>query len=224
MSDRTTVDWFRKPGRLGQDDPGTLNACFNALDRHVIRGRADEVAATLAGRDWTYAELLSEVGAFGGALCAFGVGVDDTVVVGRLPPFEEVVASLAVARLGAVRWYADRAVHDLAVVAEAARPRVVVVATMIGVDLEVDLVETPVITVDESGELSWDTVRRAGQSDPAACADVRADAALAILDGRPIGVLDMIGTAGVTTPAPRGASLIDVGGVALWSFEPEPTA
>ena len=39
------VTWFRAPDG---DDPGTLNACYNALDIHVIRGRADEVGTWLA--------------------------------------------------------------------------------------------------------------------------------------------------------------------------------
>ena len=37
MSTSTTIDWFRKPADSPAD--GTLNACYNALDRHVIRGR-----------------------------------------------------------------------------------------------------------------------------------------------------------------------------------------
>ena len=36
------VNWFRPPA---DGDPGTLNACYEALDIHVIRGRADDVAA-----------------------------------------------------------------------------------------------------------------------------------------------------------------------------------
>ena len=40
------VTWFRPPGG---DDPGTLNACYNALDIHVIRGRADDDAVSLDG-------------------------------------------------------------------------------------------------------------------------------------------------------------------------------
>ena len=47
------VDWFRKPERVLDDSTppfyrwfpdGTLNTCFNALDRHVIRGAADRPA------------------------------------------------------------------------------------------------------------------------------------------------------------------------------------
>ena len=47
------IDWFRKPGQvLDASNPpfyrwfpdGTLNTCFNALDRHVVDGRAEQAA------------------------------------------------------------------------------------------------------------------------------------------------------------------------------------
>ena len=34
------IDWIHH----SDDGSGTLNLCFNALDRHVVRGRADEPA------------------------------------------------------------------------------------------------------------------------------------------------------------------------------------
>jgi hypothetical protein len=40
------VNWFRAPS---DGDPGTLNACYNALDVHVIRGRAEDTALTIDG-------------------------------------------------------------------------------------------------------------------------------------------------------------------------------
>ena len=40
MTSRTTgVTWFRAPS---DDHPGILNACYNALDIHVVRGHADD--------------------------------------------------------------------------------------------------------------------------------------------------------------------------------------
>ena len=47
------VDWIRKPSRVLDDDhppfyrwfpDATLNTCFNALDRHVVRGHGDRTA------------------------------------------------------------------------------------------------------------------------------------------------------------------------------------
>ena len=45
---------------------GRLNTCYNALDRHVIKGRADQTAliydsaVTGTERSYTYAELLEQ--------------------------------------------------------------------------------------------------------------------------------------------------------------------
>ena len=63
-----------------------LNTCFNALDRHVIRGAADRPALIHDSADdrraqtYTYAELLTEVAAFAGALRAMGVDKGDRVI------------------------------------------------------------------------------------------------------------------------------------------------
>jgi propionyl-CoA synthetase len=69
------VDWIRRPQRILDDGrppfyrwfpDATLNTCFNALDRHVVRGAADrpalvyDSAVTGTKRTFTYAELLAE--------------------------------------------------------------------------------------------------------------------------------------------------------------------
>ena len=59
------VAWFRTPA---DGDPGTLNACYVALDLPVIRGRADDVALVIDGTDHTFARLLTEVAACAGVL------------------------------------------------------------------------------------------------------------------------------------------------------------
>ena len=66
------IDWIHH----SDDGPDTLNLCFNALDRHVVRGRADEPAIA-ADRPTSYARLVEEVAAFGGVLRAFGIGLGD---------------------------------------------------------------------------------------------------------------------------------------------------
>ena len=60
MAPTPEVTWFRAPAG---DDAGTLNACYNALDIHVIRGRAEDIALADPGGDWTFARLLTEVAA-----------------------------------------------------------------------------------------------------------------------------------------------------------------
>src|SRR3712207_3557495 len=90
------VDWISQPRQVLDDSrppfyrwypDATLNTCFNALDRHVIAGRADQPAlihdspVTGAKQILTYAELLERVAAFGGALRGLGVERGDRVVL-----------------------------------------------------------------------------------------------------------------------------------------------
>ncbi|HEY9493436.1 MAG TPA: acetate--CoA ligase [Intrasporangium sp.] len=86
---------------------GELNACYNAVDRHVEAGNGDRVAIHWVGepaddtRDITYAELHREVQRAANALGNLGVGTGDTVAI-YLPMIPEaVVAMLACARIGA---------------------------------------------------------------------------------------------------------------------------
>jgi hypothetical protein len=203
MTGTTPVDWFRRPVDSPAD--GTLNACYNALDRHVIRGRAEDVALALDTRTWTYAELLTDVGAFAGVLRAFGTGIGDPVAVAPLPEFEAVVVTLAAARLGAVVDHTD----DLAQYVATAR---VLVA---GTDPGLHTGDVSLITVDDSTELSWAMVMRAGRTDPAGCADVPGDAVLARHGGSRLTVLDAL--APTAPPAPPWAAVLDVGGLHLWA-------
>src|SRR5881392_2635545 len=64
---------------------GRMNTCHNALDRHVERGRGDQVAliydspVTDTVATFTYAELRDAVARFAGALRAQGVEHGDRV-------------------------------------------------------------------------------------------------------------------------------------------------
>ena len=102
------VDWIKKPKQVldAEHAPfyrwfpdATLNTCFNALDRHVVRGHGDRTAliydsavADTQAR-FSYAELLERVAAFAGALRACGVGAGDRVVV-YLPMIPEAVIAM----------------------------------------------------------------------------------------------------------------------------------
>ncbi|SOC57949.1 acetate--CoA ligase [Ornithinimicrobium cerasi] len=86
---------------------GRLNACVNAVDRHVEEGNGDRVAIHWVGepegetRDITYSELHGMVQRAANALADLGVGEGDTVAI-YLPMIPEAaVAMLACARLGA---------------------------------------------------------------------------------------------------------------------------
>ena len=140
------VDWFSKPSDiLDRSRPpfyrwytgGRLNTCYNALDRHVVRGRGDQTAlifdSAVTGqvRKFTYAELLEEVAAFAGGLAGLGVAPGDRVVIYMPMIPEAVVAMLACARLGAVHSvvFGGFAAAELAVRIDDAQPTVVVSAS-----------------------------------------------------------------------------------------------
>ena len=140
------VTWARKPTRALDDSrppfyrwfpDGTLNTCYNALDRHVVAGHADRVALVhdsgITGevREITYGRLLEDVAAFAGALRQLGVGQGDRVVVYMPMVPEAVVAMLACARLGAVHSvvFGGFAARELAVRIDDARPVALVTAS-----------------------------------------------------------------------------------------------
>ena len=140
------IDWIRRPSRiLDRSSPpfvswfpdATLNTCFNALDRHVIAGRANQPAivydspVTGSQRTYTYAQLTELTGAFAGALRRLGVGKGDRVVIYMPMVPEVVVAMLACARLGAVHSvvFGGFAPAELAARIDDARPTVIVTAS-----------------------------------------------------------------------------------------------
>ncbi len=140
------VDWITKPTTVLDDSrkpfyrwypDGTLNTCYNALDRHVAAGHADRTAlvydspVTETVQRFTYADLLEKVAAFAGALRGFGVGKGDRVVIYMPMIPEAVVAMLACARIGAVHSvvFGGFAPHELAIRIDDAQPKVVVSAS-----------------------------------------------------------------------------------------------
>ncbi|MDO8106525.1 acetate--CoA ligase [Isoptericola sp. b441] len=100
------LDWSAAPVARWFAD-GRLNACENAVDRHVREGRGERVALLFEGepgdtRTLTYADLQREVSRAANAMLALGVGTGDRVAI-YLPMIPEaVVAMLACARIGAI--------------------------------------------------------------------------------------------------------------------------
>lgn len=86
---------------------------FELLDRHVVDGRADEVAIVMPDSQLRYAELLERVAALGGVLVQMGVQCGEHVAVDLLGSHREVVAVLACIRLGALPGaVGDIRIHD----------------------------------------------------------------------------------------------------------------
>ncbi|WP_276307806.1 propionyl-CoA synthetase [Stenotrophobium rhamnosiphilum] len=114
-----------------------FNTCYNALDRHVEEGRADQVAITYDSpltnslKKFTYRELRDEVALFAGALRANGVKRGDLVVIYMPMVPEAAVAMLACARIGAVHSvvFGGFAAPELAKRIDAAKPVLLVSAT-----------------------------------------------------------------------------------------------
>jgi len=114
-----------------------FNTCYNALDRHVEEGRADQVAIiydsplTNSLKKFTYRELRDLVAKFAGALRANGVKRGDRVVIYMPMVPEAAIAMLACARIGAVHSvvFGGFAAPELAKRIDAAQPVLVVSAS-----------------------------------------------------------------------------------------------
>jgi propionyl-CoA synthetase len=140
------IDWTREPAKAldSTNAPlfrwfpgGELNTSYNALDRHVERGRGEQAAliwdspVTSTQRTYTYAQLLDEVARFAGALRSLGTAKGDRVIIYLPMVPEAVVAMLACARIGAVHSvvFGGFAPKELAARIEDAKPKVIVAAS-----------------------------------------------------------------------------------------------
>ncbi|KAJ1950007.1 hypothetical protein EC988_004550 [Linderina pennispora] len=143
------IDWIEQPTRaMVTPDPakphkvswfpdGKLNVCYNALDRHVQSGRADQTAliydspVTGSVRKYTYGQLLERVKQAATMLRRSGVGKGDRVLIymGAVP--EAIVAMLACARLGAIHSvvFGGFASNELAKRIEDCQPKVILASS-----------------------------------------------------------------------------------------------
>ncbi len=140
------IDWIKPWTRVLDDSNaplyrwfagGQLNTCYNALDRHVENGRADQLAliydspVTGNARTYTYRELRDEVAKFAGVLRDAGVEKGDRVIVYMPMIPEAAIAMLGCARIGAIHSvvFGGFAAAELATRIRDARPKVVVSAS-----------------------------------------------------------------------------------------------
>ena len=111
-----------------------LNTCYNALDRHVERGRGKQRAliydspVTGTVRDLHLSRAARRGGALAGALRRQGVGKGDRVIIYMPMVPEAVMAMLACARIGAIHSvvFGGFAAKELATRIDDAKPKLIV--------------------------------------------------------------------------------------------------
>ncbi len=141
-----SITWYKEPEVVLDDSNapfykwfpgGKMNTCYNAIDRHVEGGRADQTAiiydspVTNTIKKISYKELLDQVATFAGGLASQGVTKGDTVVIYMPMIPEAAVAMLACARLGAVHSvvFGGFAPHELAIRIDHAQPKLIITAS-----------------------------------------------------------------------------------------------
>jgi propionyl-CoA synthetase len=146
MNAAKAIDWASPPSKALDDSnaplyewytDATVNTCYNAVDRHVENGRADQVAiihdSPITGTvtKITYAELKERVASLAGALRAKGIEKGDRVIIYMPMVPQALEAMLACARLGAVHSvvFGGFAANELAVRIDDARPKAIIAAS-----------------------------------------------------------------------------------------------
>src|ERR1700748_2021699 len=136
------IDWIEPAKKIFDPSMGlygrwfagaVVNTCYNALDRHVAGGRADQVAlihdSPLAGTvtRLTYAQMLHEVQTLAAIMADFGVAKGDRVILYMPMVPEAMIAMLACARIGAVHSvvFGGFAAKELATRIEDAKPKLI---------------------------------------------------------------------------------------------------
>ena len=162
------IHWYKKWDRvLDASRPpfyrwftgGTVNTCYNALDRHVEQGRGNQPAliydspVTRTIKTFSYRELLDEVARFAGVLVCQGIQKGDRVIIYMPMVPEAVIAMLACARIGAIHSvvFGGFAAHELASRINDARPKLIISASC---GIEVDRVVPYKPLVDRGIEIA----------------------------------------------------------------------
>ena len=137
------IDWVRKPTKAlnNKEAPlyewftdGIVNTCYNAVDRHVENGRADQLAiiydspVTGVKERISYAELQKKIALLAGALIKKGIQKGDRVIIYMPMVPEAIIAMLAVARIGAIHSvvFGGFAARELATRIDDATPKAII--------------------------------------------------------------------------------------------------
>ncbi|XP_022172666.1 acyl-CoA synthetase short-chain family member 3, mitochondrial isoform X1 [Myzus persicae] len=121
------TDWF-----VG----GQINACYNAVDRHIKAGKGKKVAlihdspVTKSVTKITYEDLFEKVSLLAGALVNLGVVKGDRVLIYMPLIPEAIISMLAVVRIGAVHSvvFGGFAARELCARINHATPKVIIAA------------------------------------------------------------------------------------------------
>jgi propionyl-CoA synthetase len=136
------IDWIKPPETIFDPTIGvygawfpdaTCNTCQNAVDRHVMKGRGDQLAliydspVTEIKRKFTYRELQEEVSTLASVLKQFGVTKGDRIIIYMSMIPEAIFGMLACARIGAVHSvvFGGFAAKELAKRIDDAKPKLV---------------------------------------------------------------------------------------------------
>ena len=140
------IDWTRRWDKVFDPEMDVYgrwyvgaetNTCYNAVDRHVERGRAQQTAlihdSAITGtvRSFTFAELKDEVTALAAVLQEMGIGKGDRVIIYMPMVAEAAFAMLACARIGAVHSvvFGGFAARELATRIDDATPKAILSAS-----------------------------------------------------------------------------------------------
>jgi propionyl-CoA synthetase len=140
------IDWIEPAKKIFEPNAGpygrwfagaVCNTCWNAVDRHVLGGRGEQIAliydSPLAGqkRTFTYHRLQTETQVLAAVLRDFGVQKGDRVLLYMPMVPEAVIAMLACARIGAVHSvvFGGFAAKELATRIDDAQPNLILSAS-----------------------------------------------------------------------------------------------
>jgi len=146
MDAAKNIDWHKKPTFALNHSNAPLyewytdsfvNTCFNAVDRHVKNGRADQTAiiydspVTEKKLHLTYKDLLKKTSLLAGALINKGITKGDRVIIYMPMVPEAIIAMLACARIGAIHSvvFGGFASNELAVRIDDAQPKTILAAS-----------------------------------------------------------------------------------------------
>lgn len=214
------LDWMRFPQIIKNAsfegdvsikwyEDGTLNACYNCVDRHVVAGHGAETALIFEGDDptishtVTYAQLQEEVAKVANGLRSLGIQKGDRVMIYMPMICEAVYAMLACARIGAIHsvvfggFSADslrRRIEDcgakLVITADAAirGGRLIPLKKNVDAAIAGTTIETVMVLNYQGTEMTWDAARDkdwedvcGGQSPHCPCVEMYAEDPLFIL-------------------------------------------